>query len=241
MEKEYIAVIDSGIGGISVLKALLKSYPNENYIYFGDNDNVPYGNKRNRRLFSLTRNILDALNRFRLKAIVIGCNTLSLNIYNEIKNYVCVPVIPTFPPVESRLVKGEKVLLLATVKSAEKFKNDNNLKVISLPYLALDIEKNKYDLTKVKFVKHLPNEFLISENQFDTVILGCTHYFFIKNQIFDHFRPQNLISGEFFATINLSKQVEVDKSLVKYNRNNVLFLGKNAVFNQLFFNCSGQE
>ena len=80
MNNDYIAVLDSGIGGISVLNELLKLMPNQNFIYFGDNKNAPYGSKNLKTLLELTKSNLDYLtSSFNLKGLVLGCNTLSVN------------------------------------------------------------------------------------------------------------------------------------------------------------------
>ena len=70
-----IAVIDSGVGGISVLRELIGIMPNENYIYFGDSKNAPYGSKTRHEVLSLTRKNLAFLKKKGIKALVIACNT----------------------------------------------------------------------------------------------------------------------------------------------------------------------
>lgn len=87
MNNGYVAVIDSGIGGFSVLSEMLKIMPNENYIYFGDNQNAPYGNRTNSDLFSITMQNLMYLHTFNIKAIVFGCNTISTNLLSKVAYY----------------------------------------------------------------------------------------------------------------------------------------------------------
>ena len=79
MNNQYIAVIDSGIGGISVLRELIKSFPCEKFLYFGDNKNTPYGNKSKRDLLNLAIHNINILKSYPIKAIVLACNTLSVN------------------------------------------------------------------------------------------------------------------------------------------------------------------
>lgn len=247
MNNGYVAVLDSGIGGISVLKELIKILPNEKYLYYGDNENAPYGNRTIRDLQFITFKNIDKIKKFRIKALVVGCNTLSTNLLSVLSQYANVPTFGVFPPVESELLKGKKVLLLATEKTARTFKNTKNLSIIGLSSLAMDIEKNMFNLNMVNLEKNIHNknnfycgEVFCKNNSYDTVILGCTHYYFVKNKIYDHFRPLNLISGEFFTVKKVYDFIKNTKLLEKNKQNEVLFIGKNAEINHEFFKKSGQ-
>jgi glutamate racemase len=76
---------------------------------------------------------------------------------------------------------------------------------------------------------------------YKTVILGCTHYNFIKNKISAHLKPQKILSGEFFTAKQVEKFLITTKSLVIHKRNQVLFIGENRELNRLFFEKSGQN
>ena len=120
MKEGYIALIDSGVGGLSLLFELLKIMPGENYIYYGDNDNAPYGNKHLRNLMELTKRNIDAIKQYKIKVLAVACNTLSVNLFNEIKDYSGLEVFGVFPPVETASILGDS-LLLATELTAKKF------------------------------------------------------------------------------------------------------------------------
>jgi glutamate racemase len=120
MIDRFIAVIDSGIGGISLLKMMVKELPHKNYIYLGDTVNAPYGNKSIRNLLEITMKNIDILKQYKLDAIVLGCNTLSVNLIGDIAAYSGVPVFGVFPPIERSMVVGEKTLLLSTCATAKK-------------------------------------------------------------------------------------------------------------------------
>ena len=100
MNNQSIAVIDSGFGGISVLHKLVEKFPNEHFIYFGDNDNAPYGNLSKTNLLRLVIKSIDFVKGYNVKGIVLACNTLSVNLFMEIKEYSGLPTFCTFPPVE---------------------------------------------------------------------------------------------------------------------------------------------
>ena len=224
MKNSFIAVLDSGMGGISVLKELAVNYPSEKFLYLGDASNAPYGNKSDRELLSITFKNIDYIKSYPIKALVLGCNTL-------IENYANVPVFGVYPPVEQALIKGGKVLLLATVRTAEKYFGVKNLDAVGLKGLAYDIEYNMFDLSYVSISKALKNSvgnFCDKQGYYDTVILGCTHYNFIQNEIFFHFCPPQIISGVDFTINQVGKILELKKSLVKHYQYNVLFIGEQA-------------
>ena len=231
MEKGYVAVLDSGVGGISVLKELVKHYPNEKYLYLGDYYNAPYGNKNLRQLLDITKRNIDFIKRYPIKLIVLGCNTLSVTLKDDIEYYSGVSVFGVYPPVETTFNHKNKTLLLATVKTAKQYRASDNLHVVGLKDLACDIENNVLDLSCVNFganLKRYVGYFCNKKYFYQTVILGCTHYEFIKNQIFDHFCPQKMISGIDFLVKNLSHTLKNNKSLVNDKDFDVLFIGDNA-------------
>ena len=83
-----IGVFDSGLGGLTVLKSLSSKYPNNEYIYFGDTLNMPYGNKTREKLYELSSKIVEFLIKQKVDLIVIACGTISSNNYQELKkNY----------------------------------------------------------------------------------------------------------------------------------------------------------
>ena len=246
MKKEYIALLDSGIGGISVLNELLKLLPNERYLYYGDNDNAPYGNRSIRELMSITFKNVDEIKRYDVKVLIIACNTLSTTLLDVIAGYSGIPTFGVFPPVEQPLMNREKTLLLSTNRTAMNFKNAEGLFVLGLKRLARDIEYNMFNLGSIKFSDYLCDDANISFGNgvnfgsIDSVVLGCTHFEFIKKQIIDHFRPQKIFKGQVFTAKKVYNFLKNIKSLENNKRNEILFIGKNAKLNQKFFEKSGQ-
>lgn len=236
----YIGVLDSGVGGLSLLKKLVDALPNEQFLYLGDNKNAPYGNKPKRELLSLTIKNLSLMQTYPLKAIVVACNTLSTNVLYEIKKFCSVPIFPIFPPVELCKIKRRKTLLLATCASADNYSSDKFCDVLGLMDLAGEIERKMFNLDKVNFLKNLREKsrgnFIDKKGYYECIILGCTHYEFIKNKILDHFCPQYVLSGADFTTKNLSKYIYKKKSLVNCLKNQVLFIGECSRVNEAFYN-----
>lgn len=242
MNDDFIAVLDSGIGGISVLKNLVEEFPNERFLYFGDNKNAPYGNKSIDELWGLTKKNIDLIKEYPIKCLVIGCNTLSVNLIDKIEEYAKVSTFGVFPPIKE-CTKGH-TLLLSTVRTAKKFESNDNFHVVGFKNLANDIEKKVFCLNKLDFdynLRDIEGYFVDKKGYYDTVILGCTHYCFIKNKIFDHFCPKKTISGNHFTVKNVKEFIENSKTSVNNNEFSVIFIGECAQYNQKFYYLSGQE
>lgn len=237
MNDGFIAVLDSGVGGISVLKELIKLMPNERYLYFGDNKNAPYGNKEEKELLDITYNNIRRLENYNIKILVIGCNTLSVTILEQIKRFAKVPTFGVFPPVCKALDENDKVLLLSTCRTAKKFIGDARLKVVGLKNLAKDVEEHLDNLALIDLDKHLYN----IKGRFDAVVLGCTHYIFIKNKIFDYFCPLKIYNGEYFTAEEVYRFIKNNKSLENNKGFSLLFMGESASINERFFIKSGQN
>ena len=85
-QTDAIGVMDSGVGGLTVLKQLLEICPNENYLYFGDTKNLPYGEKSKEELINIAKKIFDFYEEKEVKAVVMACNTTSATVYDELKD-----------------------------------------------------------------------------------------------------------------------------------------------------------
>ena len=189
-----IAVIDSGVGGISVLKELIRLMPNENYIYFGDNKNAPYGNKTTDEVRNLMFSNVSMLLEKGAKAIVIACNTAtgaSVEVLRE--KYPDISIIGIEPAIKPTIKYKEhsNVLVMATPLTLKqdkfcellyRFCDDVNIMTLACPGLMDLIEAGKTSGKELEdFLKKLFSE--IEGIKFDSVVLGCTHYPHIKETI----------------------------------------------------------
>ena len=190
-----IGVFDSGVGGISVLADLACQLPDEQYVYFGDSDNAPYGARSNKEVKQLSLNAVDYLLNFKIKALVVACNTATSVAINELRNNLDIPVIGMEPALKPgiELNKQGKVVVMATdVTLREKKFNDliQKLKyatnVIKMPCLGLVemIEKGGKHSDKIRdYIKNVFLQYNIDE--IGVIVLGCTHYIFVKDIIVD--------------------------------------------------------
>ena len=192
MDKRCVVICDSGIGGLRLLKNLERRFPCENFVYFADYKNLPYGEKSKRELFDIAESIYKRAMAFSPKLIVFACNTLSTNVLPswELKS---VPIVGVFPEV----AKG-KGLLLCTESTAKSeyvlgLKSKNlALDVVAMKGLASQIEN------AVRFGGEIDLESLDGAlfNDYDYVSLGCTHYAYAEKYLRKKFKNKPFISGE---------------------------------------------
>ena len=179
-----IGVFDSGIGGLTVLKRLIDKYPNNEYIYYGDTKNIPYGDKSIEELKILSRNIIDFLIKKEVDLIIIACGTISSNLATYLKEKYNIKIIDIISPVIDYINKSkyDKIGVIATQATINSkiFSNKLNKKVkeVACPKFVPLIESNNLDELKNCF-----NTYLDNLKDCDLIVLGCTHYPIIKYEI----------------------------------------------------------
>ena len=194
MEKRNlpIAFFDSGVGGISVLKEALALMPQENYIYFGDSANAPYGTKSVEEIRALTLRHAERFHKRGIKALVIACNTATSAAIRSLRSiYTDIPVIGIEPALKPAALMSQHptVIVMATplTVSAAKFQDllgqyHDQADVIPLgcPGLMEFVERGCQDTPQVEsYLKELLNPYLAG-HCVNAIVLGCTHYPFVK-------------------------------------------------------------
>lgn len=178
-----IGVFDSGIGGLTVLKQLIKNYPNNEYIYFGDTLNLPYGTKSINELEERSDKIINFLLKEKVDIIVIACGTISSNLYKQIKDKYEVPIIDVLTPT-LKYIKEEKLENIGvfatpmTIKSG--FFNGITESLVSCPLFVPLIEERKIHTRECD---NAVIEYLEELRGCKNIILGCTHYPVLKDVI----------------------------------------------------------
>lgn len=232
-----IGFFDSGVGGISVLKEAIKIMPKESYVYFGDSENAPYGIKSEEEIKRLTINACEFLLKRNVKAIVVACNTatsVAINVLRE--TYKDVPIIGIEPAVKPaiELNKEGKIIIMATPMTLklEKFtylmkRFGESRDIVSIPCEGLVefIERgelegdNLNNFLKEKLKDHL-NENVAA------IVLGCTHYPFIKKELSNIFKETMMLDGSIGTVKQLKRKLcenniinknEVDGSIKLFN------------------------
>ncbi len=221
-----IGIIDSGIGGFSVTKKVQQILPNENLVYLGDGANTPYGNYSQQDILTLTRHMIQFMADKQVKALLIACNTISCLI-EEYENDIDCPVLSVVQAGAQAacLQSGKKIGVISTCFTASTgcyptsiAQLDASRTVIShgCPNLAGLVERNVGDLTALPLIDDdLRNELtpLVTEENIDCCVLGCTHYPLVEDRIALLFPSLPLIDpaeqmartvGDYLATHNLA-------------------------------------
>ena len=193
MNKEnYIGIFDSGIGGVTVLKEILKLLPNENFKYYSDSKNNPYGDKYDIEIFNICDEIVHKLFfDYNCKAIVVACNTASAKAATKLRikypDKIIVAIEPAYKMVYDYAYEIPTLVMATkgTIES-EKFHNlfrkYNNHQTYLLACKGLaDIIENE---DNEKITSYLQNNISKYKGKVQNVVLGCTHYPLIQEQIF---------------------------------------------------------
>jgi glutamate racemase len=224
-----IGFFDSGVGGISVLNESLIVLPNEDFVYFGDSINAPYGTKDVNEVKKLTFNAVDFLLNKGVKSIVIACNTATSAAIDALRaNYKDIPIIGIEPALKPavKISRGKSIIIMATpmTLAEKKFSNlmqkyNKEVDIISLPCAGLVelIENgiiegdqiNSYLKEKLKEYMHL---------DIASIVLGCTHYPFIKNELIKVVGEKTVIMDGSLGTVNQLKRQLTKNNLLNEKR-----------------------
>ena len=216
-----IGIFDSGVGGLTVLDTLRQKLPHENLIYIGDNKNCPYGDKTKEQLIQYTVEICDYFVSQNVKMIVLACNTTSANCLTKLQSrYPDIPIVGVISSTVHYFLSTEKkrVLIIATNATIQshkykslihEYEKDVEVYELATPKLVPLIESGEYK----NGIHNVLNEYLLSyKDKIDSIVLGCTHYPIVKNQIKD-------VLGENTDYISSSESIsdEVSSYIVLHN------------------------
>ncbi len=193
-KNDAILFLDSGVGGISVLREAIKILPNENFIFFGDSKNAPYGDKDADVLLDITLSNIEKLISKKLKAIVIACNTITGVAISELREkYQNIDIIGVEPAVKPAVIENpnKDIWVMATERTLKEEKFDqllknygqnNHIENIACTGLMEFIEEGIFEGEELEnFLKSLFNNKEIEKA--GAVVLGCTHYPFVAHTI----------------------------------------------------------
>ena len=211
MDNRCIGVFDSGLGGLTCVKEIMKILPNENIVYFGDTGRVPYGTRSAETLIKYTVSDIRFLKQFNPKLIVIACGTASTTALDVVKNKFDVNIMGVVVPsayAAAAATKNGRIGVIGTSRSINSGKYEQALKSIDKGFevyskacpMFVPLVENGYLDAKVTYM--IAEEYLapLIRAKVDTIILGCTHYPLIKKVIGD-------IVGESVILIDSGKEV----------------------------------
>lgn len=227
---QKIGILDSGIGGTTILKEIRKILPKEDYIYYADNKNNPYGEKTEEEIYQIVDNIVKFLiDEKKCKMIVLACNTATTYCMNKLKEqYKNIPFVGTVPAIKIACDNNYKNILLlatpATINSKKvheliKENKKDQQQIIPMPCDGLADAIENQDNKKINEILKKIKENTKDKN-IDSIILGCTHYPLIKKEINKYFQTATLIDG------SLGVAREVKRKLEENNIKNLNATGK---------------
>ncbi len=185
-----VGVFDSGIGGLNVLDACAARCPGACYLYFGDNAHAPYGSRTQGEIVSLTRRAMRLFSRLGADAAVLACNTATAAAAERMRAEFAFPVVGVEPAVLPAAARCARVLVLATPHTASSRRLASlvarargcRVEVRACPGLASAVEGAGGDFASLDLSAHLPRV------SCDGVVLGCTHYCFLRDRISAFYR-----------------------------------------------------
>lgn len=229
MNNNPIGVFDSGIGGINVLKSLIEKFPNEDFIYVADTLNCPYGVKTPQEIKNLVDRITNYLINKKCKAIVIACNTAT-SCASHLFNLKEIPILGViYPTANDALVDSKKIAILATdatINSGvyQEVLLNANREVFPVK-CSVFVEPIEKGLMNTEYSYNLVRNHLnhLSDQNIDTVILGCTHFPLFSNEIKQVFPAARLVNSGI-PTANKLYEILKSKDLLSNRSSGKIYL-----------------
>jgi glutamate racemase len=184
--------MDSGLGGVSVLRALRENLPHESFIYWADNANAPYGGKSREHIRQLAMTVAQRLIDADVKVLVVACNTATSAAIDQMRQQFTIPVISMEPAIKPALTQGkDAILMLATEATChlERYRRlkqrlDGEHRIIDIPCSGwvecIEAHVGEKDAC-LTMVRHTLQPY--SQSKVNSIVLGCTHYPLIEHQI----------------------------------------------------------
>lgn len=212
-----IGIFDSGIGGLTVLADAMKMLPNEDFIYYGDFENAPYGIKSKEEVLLLSEKICEILiKEYKVKAIVIACNTATSAAVSELRSKYSIPIIGMEPAVKPAIKSnnGNKIAVMATEMTLKEkkfnrlinqFENKNIIIKVPCSSLVDQIEKLEFDKATID---QIINRCISSLDSIESIVLGCTHFVFIRKYLEEKYKGKiEIFDGNVGTIKNLSNRL----------------------------------
>ncbi len=239
LDNKPIGIFDSGYGGLTVLKEIVKTLPQYDYIYLGDNARAPYGSRSYETVYQYTLECVKKLFEQGCELVILACNTASAKALRTIQqkdlpkidpNKRVLGVIRPTTEIIGKLSKSKNVGILGTsgtvssgsyVVEIEKFFPEIQVYQQACPQLVPLIENNEIDNVGADFfIQKYVTALMQQENKIDAVVLGCTHYPLIQDQIKKYLpaHVQLLSQGPIIAEglkLYLSRHPEIEKKCSK--------------------------
>ena len=242
-----IGVFDSGVGGLTVLNSIKSLLPNENIIYIGDNYHCPYGDKTPAQLFKYASGIVEYFIKQNVKLIVLACNTTSSTVLERLQmTYPQVMIIGVIDATVNDFInrKVANTLIIATVATIKSNKYPETIKQIdskietfslATPKLVPLVESGKYKEGIYDVLHEYLDEY---KERIQSIILGCTHYPILKEQI-ENVLPNIEYVSSSEAISKSVKDILSKKKLLNLNKNNYIKIYTTGDVDEFIYSSSG--
>ena len=227
-----VGIFDSGVGGLTVAAAVKQLLPGESIIYFGDTAHLPYGDKSPEAILHYSKKITDFLLGYNCKIILAACNTVSAIAWNELNRYTARQAIPVnvIDPVVNVVGKfytGSKIGVIGTKNTINSGAYPKKIKILTpgakicslaTPLLVPMIEEGFVydDISNAIIRAYLSNNVL---NGIQKLILGCTHYPIIKNQIRKYYDFKVEVLDSAMIVADHLKTILESENIINRNNN----------------------
>lgn len=224
MSSQPIGIFDSGIGGTSIMREVVKLLPNENIVYLADSKNAPYGQQSKSEIVNLCIKNVEFLLKANCKLIIVACNTATTNAIKELRNRYDIPFIGIEPAIKPAALnsKTQKIGVLATKgtltselfhKTSEQFSKHSKIIEVVGKGLVEHIEAGDFDSPQLQLLLKSFLIPLIKEN-IDYLVLGCSHYPYLIPVLTKMLPKSITIIDSGLAVANQTKQVLINNSLI---------------------------
>lgn len=223
MKNQPIGFLDSGVGGLSVVKEVMKRLPNEELIFVGDSARNPYGNRTTEEVIQFSRELAHFLINKNIKMLVVACNTATAAALAVLKEELSIPVIGVIEPGSESAMKQSRnniIGVIGTVGTVNSNEHQEEIKrlnataeihTLAVPKFVEIVEDN--DLTSDYAKSVIADELNELKNtEIDTLILGCTHYPLLQELIQDYLGENITLIDPAISTTEL-----IEKYLIKNN------------------------
>ena len=222
-----IGVFDSGVGGLTVAREIMRQIPNEKIVYFGDTARVPYGSKSKETITRFSRQIVRFLETQKVKAIVVACNTASAYALDELEKEVDIPIIGVVRPgakVAANATKNGKIGVIGTegtissgiyASYIKQIKSDVEVIGKACPLFVPLVEEGLWeDPVTDEIAKRYLAELSHLDKDIDTLILGCTHYPLIRSTLGRIMGEKVTLVNPAYETARELKELLIEKELL---------------------------
>lgn len=213
-----IAFFDSGVGGLTVFDKVKKLLPNENYLYFGDTKNMPYGEKTPEQLIEFADRIFRFFEEKNAKAVVMACNTSSAIAYEKLKNNYSFKIYPIIQSVSSTIAKLNNVKKLAIIatpatinshaysKEIRRYNSDVEIFEIAAPNWVRIVEEHRINSEQsIEQIREIIE--IVKDFNPDKIVLACTHYPYLLSVLKKFVPEEKFIDPAVYFAQNIKKDL----------------------------------